>query len=166
MNGKEPLNFKHMECVERAPYHYTACGLSDVYLYGGYEEEEFDGECYVSIQHVNELHRAIMGALVSRPGDLSGEEVRFLRKEMDLTQAELATLVGVRAQTVARWEKDETEIPGPANVLLRLLTLGHLAGAVDVVQVAQELSGHDETRQKSMALRYKAGQGWTPRQAA
>jgi transcriptional regulator with XRE-family HTH domain len=40
-----------------------------------------------------------------------------------LTQAELGRLMGQSSQQVARWEKGQSEIPGPADRLLRAIYL-------------------------------------------
>ena len=42
---------------------------------------------------------------------------------MELTQAELGAKLRVTDQTVARWEKGETTIPGVADQMLRVLFL-------------------------------------------
>ena|SRR3569833_258899 len=43
--------------------------------------------------------------------------------QMGLTQVELANRVRVSDQTVARWEKGETDIPGSADFMVRVLYL-------------------------------------------
>lgn len=154
------VQFRHRDCEPRSPYHYTECGLSNIWLVSGYEEEVFDGDCYVSVRDADALHKQIALRLIKQKTDLKGEQVRFLRKEMDLTQAELAALVNVSAQTVARWEKDQTEVPGPVNVLLRLITLNHFNGDVDVIGVAQDLQKLDETINDKMTLSFDVKQGW------
>lgn len=45
---------------------------------------------------------------------------------MGLTQAELAARLGNNSQSVARWEKGQTEIPGTSEKLLRALFLASL----------------------------------------
>src|SRR5207237_209315 len=45
------------------------------------------------------------------------------RVTMDKTQAELARMIGVDPQTTARWEKGKSEMPGPADRVLRILFL-------------------------------------------
>lgn len=50
-----------------------------------------------------------------------GKELRSRRKQMNLTQAELAQELGVSSNTVARYERDELGIPEPVARLLRLL---------------------------------------------
>lgn len=48
-------------------------------------------------------------------------EFRTLRKEIGLTQVQLSEALGVRANTVARWERGELRIGEPVARLLRLL---------------------------------------------
>src|SRR5258708_2270031 len=50
---------------------------------------------------------------------IRGPEVRFLRKFMQLTQAELALRMAVDRVTVARWEGSSSAIPGPEAIALR-----------------------------------------------
>ncbi len=114
-------------------YHYTRCGLPNVYLLNGFDAESDEiGERFVSVKDVAGLHHAIGLHLVSNRKSLSPAEIRFLRRTMDLTQSELGRKLGQSDQTVARWEKGKTEIPGPADRLLRLMFLdaldAHLEG--------------------------------------
>ena len=66
----------------------------------------------VTVKNLVGLHKAIGRYLAERKKILTGKELRFLRLQMDLTQSELARLVGYDAQQVARWEKGENEISG------------------------------------------------------
>lgn len=109
----------------KAPFHYTACGLDDVYLLSGYEVEETPYGEGISIKNADGLHRAIGIFLVRNRKLLSGKEVRFLRHQLDLTQSELARLLGTSTQQVARYEKEECDMPGPADRILRLLYSEH-----------------------------------------
>jgi DNA-binding transcriptional regulator YiaG len=111
------------EETHREPYAYTLCGLDNIFLLNGYEIISHDGEEFVSVVDVDGLHYAIGRHLVVHRKGLSAKEIRFLRKTMDLTQAELAAKLGNDAQTVARWEKGVSEIPGTAEKLLRALFL-------------------------------------------
>lgn len=152
--------FKHVDCDARSPYHYTECGLSNIWLVSGYEEEEYDGECYISIKDADALHHAIALHLVRQKSELKGEQVRFLRKEMDLRQTDLASLVNVSPQTVARWEKDQTEVPGPVNVLLRIIAMDHLTGEVDVIELAKELQQLDDEDGSPLTMQFDKKEGW------
>jgi len=103
----------------REPYAYTVCGLDSIFLLNGYHVSYHDGEEYVSVTDVDGLHRAIGRHLVLHRKGLSPKEVRFLRKTMDLTQAQLAAKLGNDPQSVARWEKGACDMPGTAEKLLR-----------------------------------------------
>ena len=87
------------------PYHYKECGLDNIYLGSGFSLEEADGDQYVSIINVDGLWKSIGLMLVTRKKTLSPKEIRFLRMQMDKTQSEIARLLRVDDQTVARWEK-------------------------------------------------------------
>ena len=105
------------------PYHYRACGLDDVYLLSGFERKETAYGPTTFIHDVPGLHRAIGLNLTESPKPLSPREFRFLRKNMNLTQEHLAKRLRVDAQTVARYEKDQTSIPGATDTVLRMMFL-------------------------------------------
>ena len=52
---------------------------------------------------------------------MTGEEVRRLRRQLGVTQVELAQLVGVAPNSVARWERGEMRVRESAARLMRLL---------------------------------------------
>jgi transcriptional regulator with XRE-family HTH domain len=66
------------------------------------------------------LHKAIARGLVNTKPTLSGAEVRFIRKFLELTQVQLADLLGVEGQSVPRWEGLE-ELPKQADRSVRLV---------------------------------------------
>jgi len=74
-------------------------------LLNGFTLEEIDGEEYLTIKDVDGLHVAIGRHIVSERKVLTPEEIRFLRKTMDVTQSGLAKILGKDSQAVARWEK-------------------------------------------------------------
>ncbi len=53
--------------------------------------------------------------------DMTGEELRRIRKRLGLTQAALADRLAVTSTTVARWERGEVPIREPMARLVRLL---------------------------------------------
>lgn len=124
---------EHYVLVDRPtadrPYHYKECGLDNVYLSNGFELVEEDGELLVSIENVDGLWKAIGLNLITSQKVLSSREIRFLRGQMQMTQAELAAKLRVDDQTYARWEKGRSQLPGPADVALRACFL-----ACDVAQ--------------------------------
>jgi DNA-binding transcriptional regulator YiaG len=105
------------------PYLYKECGLDNIYLMNGFSIEKIDGEETVSIHNVEGLWKEIGLSLVMYKKTLSPKEIRFLRSQMQMTQSDLARLLRVDDQTVARWEKKKSKIPGPADLGLRMLFL-------------------------------------------
>jgi DNA-binding transcriptional regulator YiaG len=139
------------EKAEKDPWPYRACGLEGIYLLNGYNVEEHDGEEHVAIRDIDGLHKAIGRHLVAHRKALAPREIKFLRNTMNLTQAEMAEMLGNNSQSVARWEKGECEIPGTAEKLLRavylasLMTVDELAALRDfLVSKLQELDSMDE----------------------
>jgi putative transcriptional regulator len=120
-------------------YHYQGCGLDNIYLLSGYEiVKDDDGEGVV-IRNMDGLHRAIAFELVTEQKVLSGKEVRYLRTFMDLSQSGLGKLLGIDSQMIARYEKEQSEMPSPTDRLLRAIVLGHMSGKVDVQQLVCQI---------------------------
>jgi transcriptional regulator with XRE-family HTH domain len=66
---------------------------------------------------------------------MTGPELRFIRTEMGMTQAELAKVVHHDAQSVGRWERNEFPIDQTAEALIRLLAIEKLELACGVPKV-------------------------------
>ena len=153
--------FRYGAAAEQPPFRYTMCGLDDVYLVSGYKRVGTDYGDGVVIDDMDGLHRAIGLHLTQAKKALNPKEVRFLRHEMDLTQAQLADIMSVSDQTVARWEKGEAEIPGPAELLIRVLYLGHISKKVDVRKLAEQLRAMDSPAH-GKHLFAPTDKGWQP----
>ena len=125
-------------------YHYTECGLDNVYLSGGVAFADTPRGRGVTIRDIEGLHRAIGLLLVREKKSLSGREFRFLRHELNVTQQSLADLLGVSVQRVARWEKGKTAIDRPAERLIRLLYREKVENNTAITEPLQRLSELDE----------------------
>lgn len=150
---------------DKAPLHYTDCGLDDVYLLSGYEVHHIDGEEGLSIKNLDQLHRAIGRYLSSQKKALSGKELRFLRKQMDLSQSDLGKMLGLSSQQVARWEKGESEISGPADRLIRALFIQHAGGQLDLQNLVQALDEIDAPMMEKSFFENTCGD-WKARKVA
>lgn len=102
-------------------YHYTECGLPNVYLKSGYSLEVIDDEEYLSIDDIHGLHNAIALKIVDKNQQLTGKEFKFLRLQFNHSRRVLGELLGVDQQTVGRWEKAETAIPKTVDATMRQL---------------------------------------------
>lgn len=95
---------KKMKKMTRG-YHYTQCGLDNVWLANGYSVSK-DG--HVRINDMLGLHNVIGMALVNKGSILGAKEVRYIRHHMDLSQTTFGARLGVTYQSVMGWEKGET----------------------------------------------------------
>ena len=103
-------------------YHYTECGLDNVFLVNGFRYEDGPRGPQVIIEDIDGLHRAIGNILVNHCKNLSGKDIKFLRQEMSMSQTTLARLVGVSERAVIRWEKAKAgQVPSVAEAAVRML---------------------------------------------
>jgi DNA-binding transcriptional regulator YiaG len=143
------------------PLQYTDCGLEDVYLVSGYEWVDTPEGKSLVIKDLDKLLRAIGLYLVTEKKMLSGKEVRFLRKELNMTQAELGRYAGLSHQQVARWEKGESEITESAAAILRLLYLDHHCGKrFRIRKLLDKIIETDSMASDHRAVFQKTQNGW------
>jgi putative transcriptional regulator len=145
-------------------YHYTESGLDNVYLANGFEFVDGPGGRRVKIKNIEGLHEVIGRQLVKEKKNLSGKEIRFLRQEMLMSQADLARLLEVAEQTILRWEKGKSAIPKPAETLIRLLYREHIKeeGAERIRSKLQQLADlEDKAAGYPLRLR-QSNKGWLP----
>ena len=161
-------NETHFQCgdgAQKEPFEYRGCGIDGVWLGNGYTVEDTAYGLALHITNIKGLHKAIGIYLITNKKVLAPTELRFLRKQMDLTQAELGRWVSLSDQQVARWEKGSCGISGAADSLLRLLYLGKVVGQVDPVQFLEELEGTDSVCEDKIVLDETEGE-WHAREAA
>ena len=124
-------------------FHYKASGLDYVYLANGFARQGTEYGSGVSIDDLDNLHGEIARHVVGSPSRLRGQEVRFLRSMLDVSQAGLARILGAQRVTVARWEaKPHAPIPGTADRALRLFFALKMEGdraASDLVDMLAEI---------------------------
>jgi len=148
------------------PYHYKMCGLDDIYLLNGFKIQTTEYGQGVSVENAQELHKEIGRFLILNRKALSRKEIKFLRKEMEVTQEDLGQCLGVTGQTVARYEKGETEIPGPVDKLIRFLYAFHLlpeeqrAKFLEEVMKAQEELREIDEKESSPIYFGATDTGW------
>ncbi|RWX50537.1 putative zinc finger/helix-turn-helix protein, YgiT family [Candidatus Electrothrix marina] len=113
-----------LEVIRDKPYEYTESGLNVLllgitqYRCGSCEEE------YAAIPAPEKLHKIIgLEICRNRKALLLPEEIKFLRKEMNLKSKELASSLGVDESTVSRWENGRKRVGEGSDRLLRTLYL-------------------------------------------
>jgi DNA-binding transcriptional regulator YiaG len=146
--------------VSDQTYHYTESGLDNVYLANGYEFAEAPGGRTLRIADIDGLHEAIGRTLITDKKNLSGRELRFLRLEMLMSQAVLARLLAVSEQTILRWEKGKTEIPKPAESLVRFLYREHIKKKGGVRRSLDRLAALDDALAENRISLRQTNRGW------
>jgi putative zinc finger/helix-turn-helix YgiT family protein len=103
-------------------YQYTESGLKNVVLKGisAYKCTKCK-EINPVIPRIKEIHRMIGEDLINKNSLLMGNEVTFLRKEMEIRAKDLAQILGVTKVTVSRWENEREQISPACDRLIRLL---------------------------------------------
>jgi DNA-binding transcriptional regulator YiaG len=107
-------------------YLYTESGLDNVVIRDMHVETDEAGEEVYAIPNIIGLHKVIARCIITRRHSIDPAELRFLRTEMGLTQAELAQVVKKDHQTIGRWERGETEIDPNAELVIRMLAAERL----------------------------------------
>jgi DNA-binding transcriptional regulator YiaG len=104
-------------------YHYRESGLDNVLIEGVMPCKDDEGFDVVTIPNIAGLHATIAEGIVTHRAGMSGKELRFLRSEMGMTQAQLAQVVHHDAQSLGRWERGEFPMEPVAEALIRLLAI-------------------------------------------
>src|SRR5437868_4472421 len=77
------------------------------------------GDTLITGEVLDEVHKNLLFLVVTSEYVLSGEEVRFIRKALRLSQAEFADRLGVHRTTVTRWETGEVLVEPPVSIAIR-----------------------------------------------
>ncbi len=121
-------------------YHYKECGLENVWLLNGFYFSRTPYGKTVRIENTEGLHKTIGCLLAEERKKLNGREFRFLRHELTMSQNTLASLFGIGAQTIARWEKNEIKIPRAEETLIRKLYLEKMGKRGSIKKLLDEIA--------------------------
>lgn len=139
-------------------------GLKNVWLANGYERVQTRYGGGLRFDDVEGLTRAVCLALARKPGKLSGVEFRYLRSAgMALSQANLGKLMGIDAQSIARWEKSG-RVPKWANRMIRLVFEAHADGNAAIRRVVNRINDVDRLINQRIVLE-QSPKGWQARAA-
>jgi DNA-binding transcriptional regulator YiaG len=77
------------------------------------------GEWVIDI-NLAALQRFVFQGLISKPYPLTGKELRFMRKFLEMTTTEFGEKLGVSHAAVVKWEKEQAEISAAQEPYIRL----------------------------------------------
>jgi len=132
---------EHFATVE-APYHFVESGLPNVYLAGIRYFTNEDGSQFAEIPALKQLMKLIASDLVLSADDLTGPEIRFLRKRLGQRAGEYCKLLGVEPETLSRIEHGKQNISSQVQKLARI--------SYAVISADLELMGHAKSILESM----------------
>ncbi|PKO84772.1 MAG: hypothetical protein CVU17_00880 [Betaproteobacteria bacterium HGW-Betaproteobacteria-11] len=137
-------------------------GLKNVWLANGYERVQTSYGAGLRFEDVEGLTRAVCLALARKPGKLAGAEFRYLRSAgMSLSQSGLGKLMGIDAQSIARWEKTG-KVPKWANRMIRLVFEAHADGNAAIRRVVSRINDVDRLINQRIVLE-QSPKGWRAR---
>jgi putative zinc finger/helix-turn-helix YgiT family protein len=111
-----------MKELERKPYHYTESGLDNVYLYGVAEYKcPKCGNEMVQIPRIAQLHIILAIVISQKPERLTGEEIRFMRKEVGMNGKAFAEAIGITPVSLSRWENNKEKHSDSHDKLVRYI---------------------------------------------
>lgn len=140
-------------------YRYAESGIASIWLVNGYRKIRTSEGTGVSIEDVDGLHRVIARYLVHHKPRLAGKEFRFLRIELDMSQAKLAQMLGTTDQAVARWERGRSRVPKMAERFLRAIYREIAEGNAHITKMVDRLNQLDVTAWRDRRFE-RAGNRW------
>lgn len=147
-------------------YHFTECGLDNVFLVNGFRHEQSSQGTIVRIDHLDGLLGAIAEHLVFARRTLKGREIRFLRHHLNLSQRALGTLLAVDEQTVARWEKGKTRVDGAAERMIRLMCAEQMRSGSSIRAFLRDVAALEDLAEDTAVNMEESGGSWHPVQEA
>jgi len=108
---------------------YPAAPLENVWLENGFDVSDDAWGKTVHYVDLPGLSASLLRVVVLKLGRLSGSEVAYLRRKLDLSQAECARVMGVEEQTLSLWERGKYWIPTSTDALFRRICVEELRKA-------------------------------------
>lgn len=140
-------------------YHYTECGLPNVWLENGFVVRETPYGKAVAVHDVEGLHLALAKSICSKKGVLTGAELRFLRGILGLSQAGLGKLLDRTEQSVSLWER-KNSVPRVANMHVRTLALAKVDGDTTVRQLLERVNTVERLVNQMVVAKSSKTKGW------
>lgn len=139
-------------------YHYTECGLDNVWLENGYTEHHTPYGKGVSVAAADQLHNALAQAIAKKPGRITGAELRFLRSVLDLSQSALGATLGVTEQSISLWER-KNAMPTASEAVVRMLVVENHDGNPRIRELLKTIAKMDNTDR--FVAKASAAHEWT-----
>ena len=151
--------------TEANEYHYVECGLPYVWLRNGFERKQTPYGEGVSIIDIEGLHRCIARTLCDKPGQLTGREFRFLRRELDFSQKMIGEIFG-RSDRSIRDLEHKGAVKVPYNGFIRHLYLESIDPESSYIDLFNRLRDLDIEWHEQLTLTSDGMGNWSVTDAA
>lgn len=129
-----------MRCIQCKSGVTEASSVNDEIRIGGYvfktempaERCTKCGETYIAGPDLERFDLLVARALATQ-GVISGATFRFMRKALAMRAADLGNLLGVRPETISRWETEKGPVDPCAFATLGGMVIDRLAGNTSTV---------------------------------
>jgi putative zinc finger/helix-turn-helix YgiT family protein len=129
MTAKEIRKYFCSNCgapalVRRGDYNFVESGLDYVIL-NNIELIHCDmcGNEDPIIRRSKRLMQQLLIGVASKPEPLEGQDLRFIRKQLGLTQEKFGALIHTDKTTVSKWENDADPIGPQSDLLIRSVAI-------------------------------------------
>src|ERR1700733_11782329 len=82
------------------------------------------GEWVIDIDF-NKLRHQVLNYLIHKKTNLTGAELRFIRKHLEMTTTEFGIVCGVTHVAVLKWESEKNRISPITDFYIRMFVLGN-----------------------------------------
>lgn len=138
---------------------YPHFAFDNLYLTNGYSETHIGDEVVYEYEREDEIEQCIRRLVLRKPEPLRGWDLRFLRRGLELSQADFGEMVDRDAQTVARWEKAAEIIPKFVDLTIRIRFAERFEPGIKLADVLDFIDGTAATKPKLIKLSLSAS-GW------
>lgn len=139
---------------------YPHFAISGLLLRNGYREIETADGSVREYVHENQLEHCVRRLLLRKPERLRGWDLRFLRRGLELSQAQFGQMIDRDAQTVARMEKSERKIPTFVDLTIRTRFSERFEPAITLREVLDYVDGRAAGLPKKIVLEHVEA-SWT-----
>jgi len=138
---------------------YPHFALENLYLVNGYRRFAQGDDLELEFVAEEQLEESLRILVLHKPGRLTGHELRYLRRGLELTQTEFGQMVDRDAQTVARWEKSSDFVPQSVDVMIRMRFSARFQPGATIDEILSQIDGALTNRPGSIFLFYD-GADW------
>lgn len=120
---------------------YPHFAFTQLRLVNGYRELDTEYGPAREYEREDELEHCIRRLVVRKPGPLTGPELRFLRRGLEISQASFGQMLDRDAQTVARWEKSFDAVPKFVDLVIRMRFAERFDPELSIKQILSFVDG-------------------------